>query len=69
MQHAKNTVRYTEWPPKSKPLPSDQTIVTIQTSCAHFAVETDEKSSLNCGFLYDLMIISDSYLIIGPSCT
>jgi len=35
----------------------------IHTYCAHFVVETDEKSSHNGEFQYDLMMISDSGLL------
>jgi len=32
----------------------------LSYSCAHFVVEIDEKSSLNDGFKYDLMMFCDS---------
>jgi len=32
-------------------------------SCAHFVVEIDKKSSHNCGFYRDFMMISDSGLL------
>jgi len=37
-------------------------------SCADFVVEIEEKSSHNCGFYYDLMMISDNGLLFWPPC-
>ena len=34
---------------------------------AHFVVESDEKSSLNSGFYYDLMMIRSSGLLFGAT--